>query len=263
MAHLKEDWIDFGKLEKELDEAVQKDARYWRENDAKFRAVEQRVETYEQFRDIVKAAHIKPLDKKDKIGEGKRNQPWNPYTSKTAGQEHPKQDEFSRKESNNLPKTSHEFIQSWKTLGDAPSEKYHLLTGLGSEQLGHIFRAEIGFGLLGDFMTVLNQQFRGSDCHCIVGILESLSRTNRFGLSVGFLSKPERQDCLELFQKLQEASSCLEKNSTSAFASSETKTKDVLPETRESGKLQPCQIAEEGSDDVQDKLMALRKLYKL
>ena len=50
MADLKEDWIDFGRLEKELDEAVQKDARYWRENDAKFRAVEQRVETYEQFR---------------------------------------------------------------------------------------------------------------------------------------------------------------------------------------------------------------------
>ena len=50
MADLKEDWIDFAKLEKELDQAVEKDARYWRENEAKFRAVEQRVETYEQFR---------------------------------------------------------------------------------------------------------------------------------------------------------------------------------------------------------------------
>lgn len=50
MANLKEDWIDFSKLELELSQAVEKDARYWRENDAKMRAVGQKVESYEQFR---------------------------------------------------------------------------------------------------------------------------------------------------------------------------------------------------------------------
>lgn len=50
MADLKEDKIDFIKLERELENAIKADAKYWRENDAKLRAVEQRVESYEQFR---------------------------------------------------------------------------------------------------------------------------------------------------------------------------------------------------------------------
>lgn len=60
--------IDFKKLEKEFNSAVEADAKYERENAAKFRAVEQRVGSYEEFKDIVAASHLKPLEKKDKIG---------------------------------------------------------------------------------------------------------------------------------------------------------------------------------------------------
>ena len=60
--------IDFRKLEKELALAVEADAKYDRENSAKFRAVEQRVASYEEFRDIVSAAHLKPLERKDITG---------------------------------------------------------------------------------------------------------------------------------------------------------------------------------------------------
>jgi len=42
--------IDFKKLEHELETAVEGEARYWRENDAKFRAVNQKVATYDEFR---------------------------------------------------------------------------------------------------------------------------------------------------------------------------------------------------------------------
>lgn len=63
-----EEEIDFRKLEKELSLAVEADAKYDRENSAKFRAVEQRVGSYEEFRDIVFAAHLKPLDRKDITG---------------------------------------------------------------------------------------------------------------------------------------------------------------------------------------------------
>jgi hypothetical protein len=60
--------IDFRKLEKELALAVEADAKYQRENAAKFRAVEQRVGSYEEFKDIVAASHLKPLEKKDRLG---------------------------------------------------------------------------------------------------------------------------------------------------------------------------------------------------
>jgi len=50
MVSRKEDKVDFGKLEKEITNAVEADQKYWRENDAKLRAVHQKVATYEEFR---------------------------------------------------------------------------------------------------------------------------------------------------------------------------------------------------------------------
>lgn len=44
------DGIDFRALEKELEEAVVADEKYQRENEAKFRAVRQKVASYEEFR---------------------------------------------------------------------------------------------------------------------------------------------------------------------------------------------------------------------
>ena len=41
--------VDFDKLGKELENAEKADAKYWRENDAKFRAVNQKV-SYDEFR---------------------------------------------------------------------------------------------------------------------------------------------------------------------------------------------------------------------
>ena len=52
-------------VETELNSMLAQDRSYWRENDAKFRAVAQNA-TYEQFEDIVKASHLKPLEKTDK-----------------------------------------------------------------------------------------------------------------------------------------------------------------------------------------------------
>ncbi|XP_015225947.1 coiled-coil domain-containing protein 103 [Cyprinodon tularosa] len=70
------DIIDFSALEKELQGAVESERRYQRENQAKLRAVSQRV-GYDQFRGLVLSSHLKPLEKKDKDG-APRKQPWNP-----------------------------------------------------------------------------------------------------------------------------------------------------------------------------------------
>ena len=42
--------IDVGRVEKELVAALAADRKYARENDAKIRAVQQKVSTYEEFR---------------------------------------------------------------------------------------------------------------------------------------------------------------------------------------------------------------------
>ena len=44
--------INLDRLERELAAAIEADKKYSRENDAKFRAVAQRVATYEEFRQV-------------------------------------------------------------------------------------------------------------------------------------------------------------------------------------------------------------------
>ena len=44
--------VDIDKLEREMLGALRADRKYSRENDAKFRAVSQRVQTYEEFRSV-------------------------------------------------------------------------------------------------------------------------------------------------------------------------------------------------------------------
>ncbi|XP_061568356.1 coiled-coil domain-containing protein 103 [Cololabis saira] len=76
------DVIDFAALEAELQTAVQNQQKYERENETKLRAVRQGV-SYEEFRNLVLASNLKPLDRKDKHG-GSRKQPWNPVAPATA-----------------------------------------------------------------------------------------------------------------------------------------------------------------------------------
>lgn len=42
--------MDFNILEKDLETAIAADEKYYRENSAKFRAVEQKVASYDEFR---------------------------------------------------------------------------------------------------------------------------------------------------------------------------------------------------------------------
>ena len=53
--------INFDALSAVVNDQLAKDAKYDRENDAKFRAVRQRVATYEEFENIVIGAHLKPM----------------------------------------------------------------------------------------------------------------------------------------------------------------------------------------------------------
>ncbi|EFA05848.2 hypothetical protein TcasGA2_TC008639 [Tribolium castaneum] len=53
------------KLYEELKSAIDEDKMYWLKNDAKLRAVNS-SKSYDEFRDIVAAAHLQPVTKKDK-----------------------------------------------------------------------------------------------------------------------------------------------------------------------------------------------------
>ncbi|KAF1465393.1 hypothetical protein FQV17_0002756, partial [Megadyptes antipodes antipodes] len=190
-------------LERELRAAVAADERRERENDAKLRAVRQRVPSYEEFRNIVLASHLKPLEKKDKMGK-RRNVLWNPCAAHAKAPQ--ASDVEIPQELDQLPRTSAEFYRDWRRCLKSRKEKYQLLLELGGKALGRIFQADLGFGLLGEFLTVLAENVCHEDRDAILQILQSLSGTKRFGLNVDLLSEPEKESSRDLFRKLRSMS---------------------------------------------------------
>ncbi|XP_067273394.1 coiled-coil domain-containing protein 103 [Pseudorasbora parva] len=197
----KSDMINFSSLEKELQAALEADRKYQRENDAKFRALNQNVASYEDFRDIVLASHLKPLDRKD-ISGAPRKQPWNPIAFGTK-HESSSTEELQPELFEIQPRSASEFIREWRRFAGRSFDKYSLLVSLGGKALQEIFSTEVGFGLLGEFFLILSHCLKSGDEEKVIGVLDGLSRTGRFGLNHSLLSKAEQKACEELFHKLQ------------------------------------------------------------
>ncbi|NXP79545.1 CC103 protein, partial [Ramphastos sulfuratus] len=194
------DALDMALLEQELLAAVAADEQRARENEAKLRALHQRVPSYEEFRNIVLAAHLKPLQKKDKVEKG-RNVLWNPCAAQTRAPQG-SQVEIPQ-ELDQLPGTSADFYRAWRRHLKSSNEKYQFLLALGGEALGRIFQADLGFGLLGEFLKVLAENICHEDRATVLQLLQSLSGTGRFGLNVDLLSRSEKESSRDLFGKLQ------------------------------------------------------------
>ncbi|XP_046860018.1 coiled-coil domain-containing protein 103-like [Xenia sp. Carnegie-2017] len=196
--------INFEKLEEQLLVAVEEDAKYKRENDAKFRAVAQRVGSYEEFKDIVAASHLKPLEKKDKEGLHNRKQPWNPYANQQCEKKASSQ-RIQEKDVYGIPKNSYDFQKFWRAFQKDQVKQYGFLINTKGSVLGNIFKAEIPMGLLGEFLNILNKNWKQEDALIIFDILDNISQVKRFNLSLQFLNKQERDGSVDLFEKLKTA----------------------------------------------------------
>ncbi|EHB09263.1 Coiled-coil domain-containing protein 103 [Heterocephalus glaber] len=194
--------LDFKALEKELQAALDADEKYMRENAAKLRAVEQRVPSYEDFRSIVLASHLKPLDRKDKTG-GKRTVPWSCCV--VGGRTSPEgvAIEIPQEEEPFQPGTTAEFYRDWRRRLRSGPERYQALLQLGGPALGRLFQTDVGFGLLGELLVTLANHMRPADRAAVLGVLHSLAGTGRFPLNLSLLSPTEHECCRALFQKLQ------------------------------------------------------------
>ncbi|XP_073745274.1 dynein axonemal assembly factor 19 isoform X1 [Callorhinus ursinus] len=200
----RKDIIDFKALEKELQAALSADEKYKRENAAKLRAVEQKVASYEEFRSIVLASHLKPLEREARTG-GRRAVAWNCHTTQT-GTSQDETTEISQEKTLFQPETSAEFYRDWRRHLRSGPERYQALLRLGGPKLGHLFRTDVGFGLLGELLVALADHVRPADRLVVLGILHSLASTGRFTLNLSLLSRAERESCRGLFQKLQATS---------------------------------------------------------
>lgn len=103
-----------------------------------------------------------------------------------------------------MPKTGQEFVREWrKRSKEETQERYNFLLFVGADRLEVIFKTEIGFGLLGEFVQIL-ESFKEADELAVIEILAACSRTNRFSLSVTFFSSKEKEACSKLFAKFSQ-----------------------------------------------------------
>nr|XP_012217426.1 PREDICTED: coiled-coil domain-containing protein 103-like isoform X1 [Linepithema humile] len=202
--------INYKYLEEELNEALAADKLYQLQNSAKIRAVEQRVPTYEHFRQMVNGAHLKSLDRNDmKPNVGVQ---WNPtintikphnLTMYTASEKLSCNKEDSKNITRISPKTCEEFLQCWRTILDY-SEKFIYIWNLRNILQTHIFRIEIPASFFSDVINVCLQYLSNiDDITSIIELLNILSTCNRFNLMMCFMTKEERSTCQQLFQQLQ------------------------------------------------------------
>ncbi|PAA49967.1 hypothetical protein BOX15_Mlig029093g1, partial [Macrostomum lignano] len=206
--------INLDRLERELEQAVEADRRYWEKNDAKFRAVNQRVASYEEFKEIVNASHLKPLDRGEKVTEIRTNETglWNRGRSRGGGGAGVEGREDSgssllgaTSSTGEPPASCQQFVRSWQSL-KTPEYRRSYLLSLAPSVYSNLFASEIPFGLLGEFVTALDAA--DSDklpTQPTVSILTALTNCQRFQLALAFFSQSEKQAAQRLMKRLAES----------------------------------------------------------
>ncbi|XP_015430632.1 PREDICTED: coiled-coil domain-containing protein 103 [Dufourea novaeangliae] len=200
--------IDYKSLQMDLEEAVRTDETYKLQNDAKLRAVEQNVPTYEDFRQMVNAAHLRPLKRDD----FQRNGSWNTFVCVRNPHWTPAHEQFDVQRSeaknsedlqtNKLPSNCEQFIRAWKKI-DEYDAKFRYLQSLKNVLGDTIFHTEIPSTLFAELIDVCLQTTKvTNDIDSVVEILRVLSKCNRFQLTLHFMGDSERKTCMQLFQSL-------------------------------------------------------------
>ena len=259
---LKDDVIDFKRLDEAVSTAIESEARYWRENDAKFRAVNQKVATYEEFEGIVKGSHIKPMTEDITALDLKRSS-W--MDSGRARARDRKRDEMNgmlqeggeanHHRSNTStcggggdsgdapapPKTVQQFLRDWRNIktkktllpkdDDINTARLRYLDLLGAKGIASLFKAEIGHGLLGEFMLVLASTYVPERRKATAAYLEAFGDTGRFALTVEFMTDKERAAAETLLKHL-------------ATAQEESRGGGHAEESKEAGEEQAERLAE-------------------
>lgn len=212
--------INLEKLQTQVEKEILAERKYLRENDAKLRAVEQRVPTYEDFRQMVLASHLKPLDKGETLRDNmnKGNKVWNSAVIRKDN----KIIDLNLQNSTDVaylvdsdPKSNLEFVKIWKKLEINSNEqkylKWNFLKNLGIEKITNLFKIEINGDLLGNFFVlfenILKNEYSIESAKFIIDLLNLFSKTNRLKINMMFLKKEDIDACKSLFEALSQ--SCL------------------------------------------------------
>lgn len=199
------DGIDFNKLSQEFNKAKEVDLKYSRENDAKFRAVNQNVGSYEEFRDIVTGSHLQPLERDSITKIKSTSQPWNAVLmqspDKHDGEGIPLQEKSDQSIMNcSSIKTRDEFMKGWQKTDN----KVAYILSFDIHFIRFIFKCDIPFNFLEKTVEALLSEISYfDDLPKVVYLLQAFTYSERFCLTVKFLNKKDEENIKKLFQEIE------------------------------------------------------------
>jgi len=206
---------DLDHLEKNLKSLVSQDKSYKLKNAAKFRAVEQKVPTFDQFEEIVNASHLKPLDKKENIQNMSYNR-WNPDTTREDFYDGSEKT-FSKLEvsglknrgsaSKNTSSPTQKYSSFDKTLSiwkntKSNQEKINLLKNSenfsiqNEEFFKKVLQRDTDFL---EELVICCGEMGGGDRLMVINLLKFLSKTSNFDVSVSFFDDDDNCDILKKY----------------------------------------------------------------
>lgn len=197
--------INFGLLGDVCSAQLEADGKYDREDAAKFRAVAQKVPTYEDFENMVIGSHLKPM-KEDVTDLTLGRSAWDTTgRSKTRARRRDKTAGMGQQHMGlpkEAPPTVQKFMRDWRRNCPALLDKYNYLLLCGPTFLTDMFKVEVPDGQLGPFFVALNEGYSSKDALKVKAILEALKTTGRYKLAVDFMMDNEEAAHMELLTKL-------------------------------------------------------------
>ncbi|VDM16067.1 unnamed protein product [Hydatigera taeniaeformis] len=207
-SHLKSIGLNIDALEVDLKRSVREEQRHWHENDAKLRAVQQKVATYEEFRSMVEGCELRPLKFKEMEEVTKCYAGWSPLpissasSAVTVPQIHSQSppSDFQITRFNKID----DFIRCW---GDLESHRYDrmlasLLMEQSKELLQEVFVSSAGLPILPQVLRCLLTA-SSEEPQRVISTLQAIGSSRNFELIATFLSDEEKALIGQIFEVLE------------------------------------------------------------
>nr|XP_002160740.1 coiled-coil domain-containing protein 103-like [Hydra vulgaris] len=198
--------INFVKLQKEFQNAKLAEERYNLENNAKFRAVHQKVSSYEEFRDIVASSHLQPLEKHDAFYADKTNgnmkvKPWNSFYSPSIDNEN-EHFQFKPPEICHHINNFDEFNKAWRCI-KCPQTMCDIIISMDEFNLKSIFRCDLPSNVLETCIEQFSTMLTKENSAHIIKVLSIFSASRGFNIALRFLNIKQKEVVLKLLFSLE------------------------------------------------------------
>ncbi|GFR44031.1 hypothetical protein Agub_g5187, partial [Astrephomene gubernaculifera] len=208
------------KISKELANAAYDDFKRKAIDEAKKRAVSQRVD-YDTFKNMVLTAHLKPITAPSRRENDRPSPCWSFGADGRVVKQQSSQPQLSLVTPSEVPKTSGDFYRDWRRNHPTPDDKYRYLKLCGPDTLRAVFRVEVSTEVLREVLCVLEACWLGHggaaeeaeggagaalrEAAFVVQLLEALSAAGRFPLTVKLLGSTCKPVMERLFSGLESA----------------------------------------------------------